>query len=87
MSRTFVREWKPLVGVCPLCFGPDTTVTVSTPTPGVAPTVPPPSAHLGYLDEVCEACEERGVGLIVDVRAGAGPDRSVCPHCGRVVDR
>lgn len=87
MSRTFVREWKPLIGVCPLCFGPDATVTVSAPTPGVTPMVRLPSARLGYLDEVCEECQERGIGLIVDSHTGAGPDRSVCPHCGRVADR
>jgi hypothetical protein len=86
MSRVFVRRWKPLVGVCPLCFGPTTTISVCAPTPGTPQATPAPPARLGYLDEVCEGCEERGVGLIGVGHLGGRPDRSVCPHCGRVAE-
>ena len=86
MSRTFVRQWKPLVGVCSVCFSPTLTVTVSAPTPAAPHTAFAPSARLGYLDEVCEGCEERGVGLVAAGHTGGRPIRSVCPHCGRVVE-
>jgi hypothetical protein len=86
MSRAFVREWKPLVGVCPLCFSPAATVTLSAPIPDAAQTVPPSPARLGYLDQVCEGCEERGVGLVAVHPMDGRRDRSVCPHCGRVAE-